>query len=76
MNALLFDNHLINTTVANLAGNIILTPVNYVDIKGELWMNGVNISSTFVSNTTFTAELKKKVTAVSGKQLSTEDETT
>jgi len=60
----------------NRIGNIIIQPVNYVDIKGELWLNGVDITTTFVSGTTFTDELKKKVSIVSGKQLSTEDFTT
>jgi hypothetical protein len=57
-------------------GNIIINPNGYLNIAGELKINGAGIGSIYVSQTTFTTELGKKVTAVTGKGLSTEDFTT
>lgn len=57
----------------NRIGNILIQPSSYINITGELWVNGTNIHSLYVTKDTFTTELGKKVTAVSGKQLTTED---
>lgn len=63
-------------TVHNLLGNIVLATKGYVNIAGTLKIDGTNISDLYVSQKSFTEELKKKVTAIAGKQLSTEDFTT
>ncbi|MBF0575540.1 hypothetical protein [Dysgonomonas sp. GY617] len=63
-----FDFNLTNTL-----GNIIISPKTYVDITGELRINGKDISTIYVNQTNFTTELNKKVNIVQGKQLSTED---
>lgn len=63
-------------TVHNLLGNIVLAAKGYVNIAGTLKIDGTNISDLYVSQKSFTEELKKKVTAIAGKQLSTEDFTT
>lgn len=63
-------------TVHNLLGNIVLAAKCYVNIAGTLKIDGTNISDLYVSQKSFTEELKKKVTAIAGKQLSTEDFTT
>lgn len=65
-----------NLTVRNLLGNIELTAEGYVNIAGTLKIGGVDISDIYVTQKSFTEELKKKVTAIAGKQLSTEDFTT
>lgn len=62
--------------IKNNLGNIIIHPKQSLNIIGELTINGTSIGSTYVTQTDFTAELKKKVSVVSGKQLSTEDFTT
>lgn len=63
-------------TLKNTLGNIVLHPKEWLDIKGELKINGKGISSLYVSMSDFANELNKKVDSVSGKQLSTEDFTT
>ncbi len=68
------DTHSIE--LCNRIGDIVFSPSSYVDIKGELWINGINIDSTYVSNNTFISEFKKKVDVEAGKQLSSEDFTT
>ena len=60
----------------NAIGNIQVKPNGYLNIQGELHVNGTNISSTYVAKTDFTTTLAGKVDKVSGKQLSTEDFTT
>ena len=59
--------------VRNRLGAVVLAPLSHVNILGELQVNGVNISSTYVSLTHFTEILTTKVDAVDGKQLSTEN---
>lgn len=59
--------------IKNIIGNITVSPREYVNITGDLKINGVSISKTFVSSETFTDKLKNKVDAVPGKQLTTED---
>lgn len=70
------DTESFDFSIRNLLGNIILAPEGYVNIAGTLKIGGTNISDIFVSQKIFTEELKKKVTVVTGKRLSTEDFTT
>lgn len=60
-------------SIKNLIGNIIVSPKEYINIIGDLKINGVSIGTSYVSETKFTEALKKKVDVVQGKQLSTED---
>ncbi|GAB6013566.1 hypothetical protein, partial [Viscerimonas tarda] len=60
----------------NSLGNILISPNGYLDIQGELRIGGTAIGNIYVTQTTFNTELAKKVTAVTGKGLSTEDFTT
>ena len=60
----------------NTLGDIVLAPSGSVDVLGTLKINGKSVSDTYVSVTTFAGEMSKKVDAVKGKQLSTEDFTT
>lgn len=62
--------------IRNMIGNITIIPNSYVNIIGNLKINGKAIDDTYVTQQYFTTELKKKVTVVTGKQLSTEDFTT
>lgn len=63
-------------TITNHIGNIIISSTGYIDIQGELKINGVYISTTYVKATDFTTELAKKVDSVKDKQLSDENFTT
>lgn len=60
-------------TVSNLFGNLVLLPKGHIDLSGEVRVKGTDIYSIFVTQKNFTDALAKKVSAVSGKQLSTED---
>lgn len=60
-------------TVSNLFGNLVLVPKGHIDLSGEVRVKGTDIYSIFVTQKDFTAALAKKVSAVSGKRLSTED---
>lgn len=60
-------------TVSNLFGNLVLVPKGYIDLSGEVRVKGTDIYSIFVTQKNFTDALAKKVSAVSGKRLSTED---
>lgn len=60
-------------TVANLFGNLVLLPKGHIDLSGEVRVKGTDIYSIFVTQKNFTDALAGKVSAVSGKQLSTED---
>lgn len=60
-------------TIKNNLGNILIRPKGNLNVAGELHIKGVDIGSIFVSKTDFTDELKKKVSLVAGKQLSSED---
>jgi hypothetical protein len=57
----------------NSLGNMVISPKGYLDITGELRINGTGIGNIYVSQSTFTTELGKKVTAIAGKGLSSED---
>lgn len=59
--------------VSNLFGNLVLLPKGHIDLSGEVRVKGTDIYSIFVTQKNFTDALAKKVSAVSGKQLSTED---
>ncbi len=67
------DTESFDFSVRNLLGNIVLAAKGYVNITGTLKIGGTDISNIYVTQTVFTEELKKKVTIVAGKQLSTED---
>ena len=60
-------------TIKNCLGNIHIVPNGYLEITGELRINGTNISNTFVTQTSIAEDLAKKVNAVAGKGLSSED---
>ena len=60
----------------NALGDIVLAPLGTVDVLGTLKINGKSVSDTYVTVTAFTEAMEKKVDAVEGKQLSTEDFTT
>lgn len=69
-----FDsNQNFNFTVKNHLGDIILQPQGSVNIAGTLKISGIAIGDIYVTQKTFTDTLAKKVDAVKGKQLSTED---
>lgn len=67
------DTESFDLSVHNLLGNIVLVTEGYVNIAGTLKIGGMNISDIYVSQKSFTEELKKKVAVVAGKRLSTED---
>ena len=60
-------------SVTNPTGGILLIPKNYVDVQGELRVNGVSIAKTYATQQALTDGLNKKVDAVEGKGLSTKD---
>lgn len=63
-------------TVTNTIGNVILSSQGYIDLRGEVWINGNNIFKLFVTQSDHEIALDKKVNKERGKQLSTEDFTT
>lgn len=65
-----------NFTIKNHLGDIVLLPQGSVNIAGTLKIGGTAIGDIYVTQKTFTDALAKKVDAVKGKQLSTEDFTT
>ena len=60
-------------SVTNPTGGILLIPKNFVDVQGELRVNGVSIAKTYATQQALTDGLNKKVDAVEGKGLSTKD---
>lgn len=60
-------------SVTNPVGGILLVPKNYVDVQGELRVNGVSVATTYATQEALTEGLKKKVDAIEGKGLSTRD---
>lgn len=70
------DTESFDFSIHNLLGNIVLAAKGHINIAGILKIGGVNISDIYVSQKSFTEELKKKVAVIAGKQLSTEDFTT
>lgn len=70
------DTESFDLSIHNLLGNILLVSKGHVDIAGTLKIGGMNISDIYVAQKDFAEKLKKKVSVVAGKQLSTEDFTT
>lgn len=62
-----------NFSLKNHLGDIVLLPLGSVDVVGTLKINGTAIGDTYVTLKAFTDSLARKVDAVKGKQLSTED---
>ncbi|GAB6119736.1 hypothetical protein [Dysgonomonas termitidis] len=71
-----YETNNFDLSLRNIIGNIKIQPAAYVDITGELRVNGISIDSTYATKALLTAGLNKKVDAITGKQLSTEDFTT
>lgn len=62
-----------NFSLKNHLGDIVLSPLGSVNVVGTLKINGTAIGDTYVTRKAFTDSLAKKVDAIKGKQLSTED---
>lgn len=60
-------------TVSNLFGNLVFVSKDSIDLSGAVHLRGTDIYSIFVTQKDFDEALAKKVSVVSGKQLSTED---
>lgn len=60
-------------SITNPAGGILLVPKNFVDVRGDLRVNGISIAKTYATQQALTDGLDKKVDAVEGKGLSTKD---
>lgn len=60
-------------SVTNPTGGILLVPKNFVDVRGDLRVNGISIAKTYATQQALTDGLDKKVDAVEGKGLSTKD---
>lgn len=60
-------------SIANTAGGILLVPKTFVDVQGDLQVNGVSIAKTYATQRALTEGLNRKVDAVEGKGLSTKD---
>lgn len=63
-------------SLINNIGNIQLSPKEFVNITGDLKVNGTSLKEIYVNQKSFTESLADKVDVVDGKQLSTEDFTT
>ena len=62
--------------IRNVLGDIVIAPLGSVDVIGTLKVNGKSVADTYVTVTTYTSGMNRKVDKVDGKQLSTEDFTT
>ena len=60
-------------SITNPAGGILLVPKNFVDVRGDLRVNGISIAKTYATQQALTDGLDKKVDVVEGKGLSTKD---
>ena len=60
-------------SIANTVGGILLVPKNFVDVQGDLQVNGISIAKTYATQRALTEGLNRKVDAVEGKGLSTKD---
>lgn len=60
-------------SIVNTAGGILLVPKNFVDVQGDLQVNGISIAKTYATQRALTEGLNRKVDAVEGKGLSTQD---
>lgn len=67
------NNDSFDFNINNGLGEVIINTKTYVNIAGELWINGKEIGVIYVCQADFNTELGKKVNIVQGKQLSTED---
>lgn len=63
-------------SLTNTIGDILLTPKGYVNVTGDLKVNGTSLKEIYVTQENFTKALAGKVSSVNGKQLTTEDFTT
>lgn len=70
------DQQSFDLTVENGIGNIVIASKGWVDIQGELRIDGRSVSDIYVSFTDHTSALSTKVDKVEGKGLSEEDFTT
>lgn len=60
-------------SITNTAGGILLVPKNFVDVQGDLQVNGISIAKTYATQQALIDGLNKKVDAVEVKGLSTKD---
>lgn len=60
-------------SITNTAGGILLVPKNFVDVQGDLQVNGISIAKTYATQQALTDGLNKKVDAIEGKGLSAKD---
>lgn len=60
-------------TLENTLGGLVLSGKTYVDVKGDLRIDGASVASTYATQKALTDGLKKKVDAINGKGLSTCD---
>lgn len=63
----------IDLTLENTGGGLVLSGKTYVDVKGDLRVDGASVASTYATKKALTDGLKKKVDAIGGKGLSTCD---
>lgn len=63
-------------SLENTIGNVVIASKGCVDVRGELRIDGQNISDIYVSLTDFTSAVSNKVDKVPGKGLSEKDFTT
>lgn len=59
--------------ISNRVANIVLASSGYVNVVGDLMVDGVSLAEVYVKVSDYKTSLKKKVDVVSGKGLSTED---
>lgn len=60
-------------TIENTLGGLVLTGKTYVDVKGDLRIDGASVALTYATQKSLEEGLKKKVDAEAGKGLSTKD---
>lgn len=60
-------------TLENTSGGLVLSGKTYVDVKGDLRIDGASVASTYATQEALADGLKKKVDMVAGKGLSTCD---
>lgn len=60
-------------TLENTLGGLVLSGKTYVDVKGDLRIDGASVASTYATQKALADGLKKKVDAIEGKGLSTCD---
>lgn len=60
-------------TLENTLGGLVLSGKTYVDVKGDLRIDGTSVASTYATRKALADGLKKKVDVIDGKGLSTCD---